>query len=200
MMILRSSPSSPFGRKVEIAAWLVGLADEIEVVAADTGDPNDPLRWQNPLGKIPVLILEDATTIFDSRVIVEYLDMRAGGSLLIPSEPNARVKTLTAAALADGILDAALLQISEQRFRAADTRSEKWLAYQAQKVARGLTAFVAAPPTGRRDVAHIGLACALGYLDLRFNGTWRGEHPSLVGWLDAFAADVPPFAATRLKA
>ncbi len=143
-----------------------------------------------------MLILEDATTIFDSRVIVEYLDMRAGGNLLIP---NARIKTLTAGALADGILDAAILQIYEQRFRAPETRSEKWLTYQAEKVARGLTGFAAAPPTGRRDVAHIGLACVLGYLDLRFKGAWRGEHPSLVAWLDAFAADVPAFAATPVK-
>jgi glutathione S-transferase len=200
MMILRSSPPSPFGRKVEIAAWLVGLAGEIEVVAADTNDPNDPLRQQNPLGKIPVLILEDGSTIFDSRVIIEYLDMRAGGNLLIPSEPKARIKTLTAAALADGILDAAILQMYEQRFRAPDARSEKWLTYQAEKVARGLAVFAAALPTGRRDVAHIGLACVLGYLDLRFKGAWRDEHPSLIAWLDAFAADVPAFAATRVKA
>jgi glutathione S-transferase len=200
MMILRSSPPSPFGRKVEIAAWLARLASEIRIVAADTSDPDDPLRRQNPLGKIPTLVLEDGTTIFDSRVIVEYLDMRAGGNLLIPSEPNTRIKALTAGALADGILDAALLQIYEQRFRAPDTRSEKWLSNQAEKVTRGLAVFAAAPPTGRRDVAHIGLACALGYLDLRFNGAWRGEHPSLVAWLDAFATDVPAFAATRVKA
>ena len=200
MMILRSSPPSPFGRKVEIAASIVGLAKEIDVVAADTGDPNEILRRQNPLGKIPVLVLEDGTTIFDSRVIVEYLDMRAGGDVLIPAEPKARVKALTAAALADGILDAALLQIYEQRFRAPDARSQKWLAYHAEKVARGLATFAAAPPAGRRDVAHVGLACALGYLDLRFDGAWRSEHPSLVAWLDAFAADVPAFEATRVRA
>jgi glutathione S-transferase len=92
MMILRSSPPSPFGRKVEVAASVVGLAKEIEVVAADTGDPNEILRRQNLLGKIPVLVLEDGTTIFDSRVIVEYLDMRVGGDVLIPAEPKARVK------------------------------------------------------------------------------------------------------------
>src|ERR1700691_3141413 len=154
MMILRSSPPSPFGRKVEIAASIVGLAKEIDVVAADTGDPNEILRRQNPLGKIPVLVLEDGTTIFDSRVIVEYLDMRAGGDVLIPAEPKARVKALTAAALADGILDAALLQIYEQRFRAPDARSQKWLAYHAEKVARGLATFAAAPPAGRRGGAH----------------------------------------------
>jgi glutathione S-transferase len=198
-MILRSSTSSPFGRKVEIAASIVGLRDEIEIVTADTLDPNDPLRRQNPLGKIPVLIVEDETAIFDSRVVIEYFDMRAGGNVLIPCEPNARLKTLTASALADGILDAAILQMYEQRFRAPEGRSERWLSHQAEKVARGLAAFAAAPPTGRRDAAHIGLACVLGYLDLRFAGAWRGEHPSLVAWLDSFAAEVPAFEATRAQ-
>ncbi len=199
MMILRSSPPSPFGRKVEIAASIVGLRGEIEVVTADPIDPNDPLRRQNPLGKIPVLILEDETAVFDSRVIIEYFDMRAGGNVLIPSEPHARLETLTASALADGILDAAILQIYEQRFRAPEGRSQKWLSYQAEKVARGLAAFAAGPPTGRRDAAHIGLACVLGYLDLRFAGAWRAEHPSLVAWLDSFAAEVPAFEVTRAQ-
>jgi glutathione S-transferase len=197
MMILRTSRSSPFGRKVEIAASLVGLRDELQIAPADTSDPQDVLRRQNPLGKIPVLILEDGTAIFDSRVIVEYLDLRAGGDTLIPSQPAARFATLTAAALADGIVDAAILQVYERRFRSPKLRSEKWLSYQSEKVARGLAAFAAAPPSGRRDAAHIALACGLGYLDLRLAGAWRAEHPALVVWLDAFAADVAAFEATR---
>ncbi len=80
MMILRSAPASPFGRKVKIAADLLGLHDEIEVVFADTNDPGNSLRGQNPLGKIPVLILADGTMLYDSRVIVEYLDVLAGRS------------------------------------------------------------------------------------------------------------------------
>src|ERR1700689_4471218 len=107
MMILRSSPPSPFGRKVEIAASIVGLAKEIDVVAADTGDPNEILRQQNPLGKIPVLILEDGTAIFDSRVILQYLDGVAGGGRLLPLELDARIRALTCEALADGVSDAA---------------------------------------------------------------------------------------------
>jgi len=122
MMILRSSPPSPFGRKVKIAASLVSLSGEIEVVAADTNNPSDSLHQQNPLGKIPALILEDGTIIFDSRVIVEHLDVRAGGNRLIPAEPRARLATQTAIALADGIMDAAILQIYEQRFRAPEMR------------------------------------------------------------------------------
>ncbi len=200
MMILRSAPASPFGRKVKIAADLLGLHDEIEVVFADTNDPKDSLRAQNPLGKIPVLILADGTKLYDSRVIVEYLDARAGGYRLIPAEPAARWRVLTEAALADGINDAALLQVYEKRFRPPELWSQAWMDRQAEKITRGLAAFAAAPPSGARDIAHIGLACALGYLDLRFAGAWRGEHPALVAWLDAFAADVPAFAATRVTA
>jgi glutathione S-transferase len=197
MMILRSTPSSPFGRKVLLGAAIAGLADNLQFVAADTNDPSDSLRQQNPLGKIPALILEDESVIYDSRVILEYLDLRAGGNRLIPSDRGERIAALTTAALADGILDASILRVYEGRFRAPETHSAKWLDHQAGKVARGLAYFAGKPPAGQRDVAHIGLACVLGYLDLRFAGSWRQEHPRLVGWLDSFAADVPAFAATR---
>jgi glutathione S-transferase len=197
MMILRSSPASPFGRKVRIAAALLGLTEEIEILVADTNDARDSLRLQNPLGKIPVLILEDQTPIFDSRVILEYLDQRAGGDKLIPAEPRARIATLTIAALCDGLLDASILQVYEVRFREPAMRDAKWLAYQDEKVSRGLAFLESDPPTGRRDVAHVGLACVLGYRDLRFEGSWRKDHPRLVAWLDSFAAGVPAFEATR---
>ncbi len=197
MMILRSSPASPFGRKVRIAVALLGLTEEIEILAADTNDAGDALRLQNPLGKIPVLILEDQAPIFDSRVILEFLDQRAGGHKLIPAEPRARIATLTMAALCDGLLDASILQVYEARFREPEMRDAKWLAYQDEKVSRGLAFLEANRPIGPRDVAHIGLACALGYRDLRFEGSWRTDHPKLVAWLDAFAADVPAFEATR---
>jgi glutathione S-transferase len=197
MMILRSSPPSPFGRKVKIAAALTGMKDKIEILRADTTDPADLLREQNPLGKIPVLILEDGATLYDSRVILEYLDWLAGGDVLIPKEPKARFAVLTQAALADGILDAALLQIYEERFRPSERREPKWIDYQGEKISRGLVLFESDPPQGRRDIAHIGLACALGYLDLRFGGRWRETYKTLVDWLAAFAAEVPAYEATR---
>jgi glutathione S-transferase len=197
MMILRSSLPSPFGRKVKIAASLLGLRDQIEIVLADTSDPADSIRLQNPLGKIPTLILEDGRIFFDSRVILEYLDHRAGGNRLVPAEPDTRFAVLTQAALADGIVDAAILLVYENHFRAPQKHEPRWIAHQAEKVARALARFDAAPPRGGRDISHIGLACALGYLDLRFNGKWRADHPKLVAWLDAFAGDVPAFEATR---
>jgi len=83
MMILRSSPPSPFGRKVRIALSLLGFDHDVRLEGADTGNPQDTLREQNPLGKIPVLVVEDGSTFYDSRVILEYLDERAGGGKII---------------------------------------------------------------------------------------------------------------------
>ncbi|TAJ31347.1 glutathione S-transferase [Bosea sp. (in: a-proteobacteria)] len=198
MLVLRSSPASPFGRKVKMAALELGLLDKIEIVAADTTDPNEVLREQNPLGKIPTLVLEDGMTLFDSRVIVDYLDHLAGGGKIIPAG-EARFAQLRLQALADGIADAALLKVYEGRFRAETERSANWVAHQDGKVARGLAALEAAPPAfpDRPRIGEIALACALGYLDLRFAGAWRAEHPRLVAWLDDFAARVPAFEKTR---
>jgi glutathione S-transferase len=199
MLVLRSSPASPFGRKVKMAALELGLMDSIEIVAADTNDPSDPLRRQNPLGKIPTLVLEDGTTLFDSRVIVEYLDHLAGGKIFPAGE--ARFGQLRLQALADGIADAALLQVYEGRYRPEEGRNANWLAHQAGKVTRGLEALEAAPPSfpDRPRIGEIALACALGYLDLRFEGRWRAEFPKLVAWLDDFAARVPAFETTRFR-
>jgi glutathione S-transferase len=201
-MKLRSSPPSPFGRKVKIGAVLSGVHLDIEV--ADTGNPSDTLRTQNPLGKIPVLLREGRVPLYDSRVILEFLDAEAGGNCLLPASGEARFEVLATQALADGIMDAALLQVYESRFRDEGTHSTRWLDHQTGKVARGLKAFEAEPPahtavTAPADAGEIALACALGYLDLRFAGAWRADHAALVDWLDGFAERVPAFEATRVK-
>jgi glutathione S-transferase len=202
MMILRSSPPSPFGRKVKIASAVLGLDGDIRTEQAETTDPNDSVRKQNPVGKIPVLIVEDGTALFDSRVILEYLDHRAGGGKIIPREPAARFAALRLQALCDGILDASILQIYEVRWRPPEHHVQKWVDHQAGKVARALAALEADPPgvDAVPDVGQITLACALGYRDLRFPGTWRNVHPRLVAWLDRFAAAVPAFGATKIAA
>ena len=201
MMILRSAPPSPFARKVRIALSLLGLDGEVRLEAADTGDLHDSLRTQNPLGKIPILIVEDGTAFYDSRVILDYLDDRAGGGKIIPREPAERLAALRLQALCDGILDASILTVYEGRWRPAEKHEPKWLDHQAGKVTRALAALEAAPPPlGSKSriphVGHIALACVLGYRDLRFDGTWRRDHPRLVAWLDDFAARVPAYAAT----
>jgi glutathione S-transferase len=198
-MILRSSPASPFARKVRIAAALLGLDRDVTIEPADTVEPSDSLRRQNPLGKIPVLILDDGTALYDSPVILEYLDHRAGGGRIIPTAPAARFAALCQEALCDGILDAAILRVYEGRWRPPEHHVAKWVEHQAGKMTRALAALEAEPP-GLDTPPHVGqitAACALGYLDLRFEGTWRRDYPRLVAWLDRFAAAVPAFAATR---
>lgn len=197
MMKLRSALPSPFGRKVKIAARVLGLWDRIETIAADTNDPSDSLRRENPLGKIPCLLLDDGTTIYDSAVIVEALDHVAGGGKLIPTEFSARLKALTLQSLADGVMDAAILMVYEQRWREEAMRAQKWVAHQQGKVDRALAHLEAAPPSGAIDVGHVSVACALGYLDFRFHGAWRSTYPDLVAWLAAFERAVPAFEQTR---
>jgi len=199
MMILRSTPASPFGRKVRIAASVLGLDPEITIEAADTNDPGDSLRRQNPLGKIPSLLDEDGNAYFDSRVILDYLDHRAGGGRIVPADPAARFAALRLQALADGMTDASILIVYETRWRPAEKHEAKWLDHQAGKVARGLAALDQAPPAANAmpTVGDIALACALGYRDFRFEGRWRADHPRLVAWLDEFSARVPAFAATK---
>lgn len=202
MMILRFSPSSPFVRKVRIAIALLGFENDLKLERADTTDPNDSLRKTNPLGKIPVLIAEDGGAIYDSRVILDYLDERAGGDKIIPRAGKERLEALRLQALADGILDASILAVYEGRFRKPEMHEPKWLDLQAGKVSRALYALEAAPPPDAQrralpDVGHIALACALGYRDFRFDGSWRADHPRLVAWLDNFAAHIPAYAATK---
>lgn len=199
MMILRSAPPSPFGRKVRIALSLLGLENEVKIEPADTNDANDSLRRQNPLGKIPALITEDGMVYYDSRVILDYLDHRAGGGKIVPRDAKTRLAALRLQALCDGILDASILTVYEGRYRKPDMHEPKWLELQAGKVSRALAVLEAAPPP-IDPIPHVGqitLACALGYRDFRFNGSWRSEHPRLVAWLDNFAARVPAFAATK---
>ncbi len=138
MMVLRSSPASPFGRKVRIAIALLGFEARRGSSTADPTDLADTLRRQNPLGKIPVLIAEDGTAYYDSRVIVEFLDERAGGGRIVPRETRARLAALRLQALCDGILDASILTVYEARWRAHEHHEQKWLDHQADKVTRAL--------------------------------------------------------------
>jgi glutathione S-transferase len=197
-MLLRSAAASPFARKVRMAILHLGLAGKVEIVAADTNNPDDVLRTDNPLGKLPVLVTEDGRAIYDSPVILEYLDHRAGGGVIIPDGWPARLDSLTMHALCDGIMDASLLIVYEARHRPPAIQHQPWLDHQRAKVVRGLMALAKAPPDPARfEVGAIAAACALGYLDLRKQVGWRSEIPALVPWLDAFRASHPEFDATR---
>src|SRR5690606_39166729 len=102
----------------------LGLIDRIDIVPADTNNASDALRTQNPLGKIPTLVLDDGQTLFDSRVILDYLDHLAGAGRIIPDKPHARFAALRMQALCDGIMDASILQVYEVRFRPETARHQ----------------------------------------------------------------------------
>lgn len=198
-MKLLSSPASPFGRKVKITIAEKKLTDRVEVLTVDAtkGDPN--LNAANPLGRIPALILDNGDTIHDSHVICEYLDSVGSGPVLVPRSGPERWRTLTLASLADGLMEQALLQVYEGRYRPADMRVESWVQRLQSKIDRTLDYLEKAPPVWKDhpDYSHITLACSLGYMDFRHAGKWRKGHPEMVAWLDRFAALVPSFAATK---
>lgn len=198
MLVLRSSTASPFGRKVRMAIEVLGQGAQVRIENADTTGPTDSLRSQNPLGKIPTLLLESGEALYDSRVIVEYLNELDGQNRLIPAGRE-RIEVLREQALGDGLLDAALLQVYEQRFRPATHQVESWLEHQRGKVDRALSSFSARPPrrtAGGTGIGEITLAAALGYLDFRLEGAWRSTCPALVHWLNEFASRTPAYALT----
>jgi glutathione S-transferase len=198
-MKLMSSPLSPYVRKVRMTAAIKGLEGRIEHLSTDTNAGDPALNKLNPLGKIPCLITDEGEALYDSPVVCEYLDSLAPAPVLFPKSGPERWRTLTLGALADGILDAALLLVYEGRFRPENMKVQVWVDRQQSKIDRSLAQLEAAPPAwrGNPDYGHVTLAVALGYLDFRHGGKWRSNHPNLVKWLDEFAAAVPAFEATR---
>ncbi|MDB5644184.1 MAG: glutathione S-transferase [Hyphomicrobiales bacterium] len=195
-MKLRFSPASPFARKCAIAGHALGLADRLEMVDG-AGDPGDAIRARNPLGKIPLLLTDDGDTVFDSVVICEYLDHVAGGGRIIPSEPKARFRALTLQALADGVMDAAILVMYEGRYREPAQHSPRWVAMQQKKVDTSLDALETMIPDNSVHVGTIATSAMLGYLDFRFKGAWRETRPKLAAWFDGFSPKLPGFAETQ---
>jgi glutathione S-transferase len=190
-MKLHWSPRSPFVRKVMIAAHELGLAGRIDCVrtVVATTQPHAGLMAENPLSKIPTLVLDDGTVIYDSVVIVEYLDQLHDGPKLIPTALPQRMMALRRQALGDGFLDLLLLWRNE-RERPAAQRSEVHLASYAEKRTAVLRALdqesLEATPF---SIGHIAIGCALCYLDFRFaSEDWRGGHPRIAAWHAAFAA------------
>lgn len=197
--ILRSSPASPFGRKVKIVLAELGFEDRFIVDIADTMSDADSLRQQNPLGKIPAIVLEDGRSIYDSRVIVEYLDLMAGGGKVIPTDPEARVNDLTLQALADGIMDASILLRYEILFRPEDKREAKWVEHQNGKIQRSLAHLEAHVPSPEAAVSigTIALCCALAYRDFRFSPDWRKSAPQLGAWFEGYAPKLKGWDKTK---
>jgi glutathione S-transferase len=189
-MKLHWSPRSPFVRKVMIAAHELGLVEGITCVrtVAATTRPHAALMEDNPLSKIPTLVLDDGTVLYDSPVICEYLDSLHGGRKLIPADGRERMIALRRQALGDGFLDFLLL-LRNERERAHP--SEVHLAAYTTKrkaalatLEREAQALAASPFT----IGHIAIGCALSYLDFRFGDEdWRADHPRIAGWHRDFA-------------
>jgi glutathione S-transferase len=198
-MKLRYTPPSPFVRKVLVLAIEAGLRERIELVPTKPWDPETDLTLDNPLGKVPALVTDDAGVLYDSRVICEYLDSLHNGGPFIPSSGARRWRVLRRQALADGIMDAAVLRVNEGR-RPAELRSDDWVERQRSKIARGLDALEAeVADFGDLDIGLIAVGCALGYLDFRFpEETWRAGRPGLAAWY-AGIAQRPSFAETVLR-
>ncbi|PWB30382.1 glutathione S-transferase [Pseudomonas sp. SDI] len=187
-MTLFHSPASPFVRKVLVLLHETGQVDRVELKTINLTpvNPVAELNADNPAGKIPALRLADGSVLFDSRVIVEYLDQQHVGSPLIPREGAARWRRLTLAALADAIMDAAVLTRYETFLRPQEKRWDEWVEAQQGKVRRGLENLERehiAELHAVFDVAAIGVACGLGYLDLRMpDFGWRERQPKLAAW------------------
>lgn len=201
MFTLLTSLPSPYGRKVRIVIDCLGLTEQMQLQAVTTLDPDDPIRRINPLGKIPALVPEGGAPIFDSRVIVDYLDQCYGDGTIIPRDAGARTRALTLAALAEGINDALLAITYEARYREAEQVSPRWLEHQRGKLERSLPAVIDVLDEYRAPgIAATTLACALAYADWRKQIDWRNQYPVLVSWLDQYASEVPGFARTAIPA
>jgi glutathione S-transferase len=201
-MKLFYSQASPYVRKVLVAAHEAGLAGEIELapVAVTPIAPDAAVAAANPLSKLPTLITDDGQALYDSRVIVEWLDVRSGGRLL-PAAGAPRWRALTLQATADGLLDAALLARYETFLRPEPLRWAEWTEGQLDKVRRALgvleTDFAGGANAAAPKLAEIAVACALGYLDFRFpQEAWRERHPKLAAF-EATMAARPSMQATR---
>ncbi len=191
-MKLHWSPRSPYVRKVMITAHEAGVIGWIRTVRTLVGGttPNRALMHDNPLGKIPTLILQDGTALYNSRAICEYLDSLNQGPKLFPPWPQ-RATALRRLALGDGMLDVALAWIGERR-RLLPRQSHDHIALWQEKIIACIDALeleaglLASDPF---SVGHIAIGVALGYLDLRFPDlSWRDGHPRLASWHVAFEA------------
>lgn len=187
-MKLAFSPSSPFARKVRIAAIELGLIDKIEFISAKVvpGEPNDDyIRDVNPVKKLPALILDNGDVIVDSYVIVEYLDELAGGGKVIPASGPARWRVKSDHSITQGMLDSMLLCRYEKAVRPEALRWQAWSDDHWNRAWQGMTRFENKPDvlSGPLDVAQIGIVCVLGYADFRFADCgWRKAFPKLAAF------------------
>ena len=200
-MILYHTPTSPFVRKVLVAAHELGLANRIETrflrPMPTRAEPT--LSAANPLSKIPALLLDDGSALYDSGVICDYLDTLHAGPRLVPASGPARFRVLRQQALCDGILEAVILVFYERTMRPAELQWPAWLDGQAEKATQGLDALEREAPSfgAEVDLGQISAGVTLGWLELRgVLGDVRVGRPALATWYEAFRAR-PSMTATE---
>lgn len=188
-MKLIGSLASPYVRKVRIVMAEKKL--DYELVLEDVWSPATTIALSNPLGKVPCLIMEDGGAMFDSRVIVEYLDTMSPVGKLLPSQGRERASIKCWEALADGVLDAGILIRLERTQRPSDKQSDAWVERQFGKIHEGLRAMSRGLGEGvfcvgpHLSLADIAVGCALGWLAFRFPEiNWREDHPNLARLFD----------------
>ena len=200
MLQLYYAATSPYVRKVMVVAHHLGVADGIKHLAAAANPVNRDrnIATFNPLAKVPAARTNDGLCLYDSRVICEYIDSERGGGLF-PAPGRARWIALTQQALADGLLDAALLVRYERTLRPAELRWAQWDAGQMSKIADCLNeieAQAATLGTVRFTIGEVSIACALGYLDFRYPEVgWREGRPKAAAWYEKFS-QLPAMQAT----
>ena len=199
-MKLRFSPLSPYVRKVSVTLIETGLEDRVENILTNVWDPETDIADNNPLGKVPALILDDGQVLYDSHVICEYLDSLHDGDKLFPQPGSARWQALRLHALGDGITDAGILTLLEGR-RPEEFKYEKWIQRQTAAMLRGMDALENDLENldAGFGIGQICVACSLGWLDFRFLDLgWRADHPGLADWLEG-ASERPSMMQTVPK-
>ena len=192
-MKLHWSPRSPFVRKVMIVAHEVGVVDRIDCVrtVAAMMKPHPELMRDNPLSKLPAMVLDDGTVLYDSPVICEYLDHLHDGPKLFPAPFAERMTALRRQALGDGLLDALLLWRGELS-RPAEQQSQPYLksfSVRNEATLASLERETPALEASAWSIGHIAIGCAVAYLDFRFaERQWRNDFPKLAAWHATFAA------------
>lgn len=199
-MRLLYAPTSPFVRKVMVCAHLSGQAERIEWLdsAAHPVRRDSRIAAHNPLAKVPTLILDDGESLYDSRVICEYIDSLGSAGIFPPAGP-ARWKALTRQSMGDGLLDAALLARYELTARPTEMQWPVWRQALLTKVTACLGTIEAIAPelaVARPTIGEVAIGCGLGYLDFRFPELdWRASHPAAARWYAEFA-QLPAMQAT----
>lgn len=191
MMKLHYGTTSPYVRKVTVLAHEIGLHKRIERVDTLPWDSASDIGTSNPVGKVPALMLDDGTAIYDSSVIVDYLDRQHGGPRLLPDSDPDRTDILRRMALADGAMEAIILVFSELTRRPENLQWDYWIDRQKNKVRNSLDAMEADPAndveSARFDLGHIATACCVGWIDFRgemLGVDWRTGRPQLARWFD----------------